>query len=123
MRRRAGIAALLGVLMGLLVPPATASAPSRLLVTAHEYSLQLSRPKLAPGAAIVQFLNSGEDPHDLVVKRVGGSRTFGAGPTGPGELAQFDAHLRRGRRYVLYCSLADHRQLGMQAHLTVRRRR
>jgi plastocyanin len=107
------------------LPSATASSPppSRLLVTGREYSLTLSRARINPGYAILQFLNAGEDAHDLVIKRFGSTRTFGAGETAPGEVAQFDAHLARGQHYVLYCSLADHKALGMKAYLAVRRHR
>jgi plastocyanin len=108
------------------LPSATASdapPPSRLLVTGREYSLTLSRARINPGDAIIQFLNSGEDSHDLVFKRFGQTRTFGAGETAPGDVAQFNAHLSRGQHYVLYCSVADHKALGMKAFLAVRRHR
>jgi plastocyanin len=129
--RRAVKATLLAAIAVLCVAPlelpsATASVappPSRLLVTGREYSLTLSRARINPGDAILQFLNSGEDSHDLVLKRFGRTRTFGAGETAPGDVAQFDANLSRGQHYVLYCSLADHKALGMKAFLAVRRHR
>jgi plastocyanin len=128
--RRAIKATLAAGLAALCVAPATlpsaiasSSPPSRLLVTGREYSLTLSRARINPGDAIIQFLNSGEDAHDLVVKRFGSTRTFGAGETQPGDVAQFDARLGRGQHYVLYCSLADHKASGMRAFLAVRRHR
>jgi plastocyanin len=119
----AGLAAL--CLAPAALPAASASSPppSRLLVSGREYSLTLSRARINPGDAIIQFLNSGEDAHDLVVKRFGSTRRFGAGETQPGELAQFEARLGRGQHYVLYCSVADHKELGMKAFLAVRRHR
>jgi hypothetical protein len=96
-----------------------ATAPPRLLVTGREFSLTLSRATIAPGRAIVQFANSGEDPHDLVIRRTGGTRSFGSGVTNPGDVAQFTAPLKPGPRYVLFCSLANHRFIGMKAHLQV----
>lgn len=107
------------------LPSATASPapPSRLLVTGREYSLTLSRARINPGDAIIQFLNSGEDAHDLVMKRFGSHRRFGAGETQPGDVAQLDARLGRGQHYVLYCSVADHKALGMKAFLVTRRDR
>jgi hypothetical protein len=98
-------------------PTVTASAPPRLLVTGREYSLTLSRASIAPGRAIVQFVNSGEDLHDLVVRRIGGDRAFRSGVTRPGQVGQFNVPVKAGSRYVLFCSLANHRALGMQAHL------
>jgi hypothetical protein len=119
--RRALIAcvALVGaVLAG--APAAAAPPPPRLLVTGWEFDLALSRGTIAPGNAIVQFSNGGEDPHDLRVKRAGApGNGHGAGKTAPGDLAEFRARLRPGRRYVLWCSLGHHRAKGMVAHLSV----
>jgi plastocyanin len=107
------------------LPSATASPepPARLLVTGREYSLTLSRARINPGDAIIQFLNSGEDAHDLVLKRFGSHRRFGAGKTEPGDVSQLDARLGRAQHYVLYCSIANHRALGMKAFLVTRRDR
>lgn len=117
------LAALCLVPVGLPAATASPTPPARLLVTGREYSLTLSRARINPGDAIIQFLNSGEDAHDLVVKRFGSARRFGAGETQPGDVAQFDARLGRGQHYVLYCSVADHKALGMKAFLAVRRHR
>jgi hypothetical protein len=109
----------------LAVPPPSISArrasPSRLLVTADEYSLRLSRPTVASGPAIVQLLNRGEDDHDLRLRRI--SRAAGR-PTArwsavkPGALTSLSLPLRAGR-YRLWCSLPGHRALGMRATLRV----
>jgi hypothetical protein len=105
-------------------PPASRHAPARLLVAGEEYRLTLSRQTIRSGPALIQFLNRGEDPHDLRLRRIG--RTTGyaatAPETGPGELVQLEARLAPGR-YRMWCSLADHRRRGMRAVLTVKRRR
>ena len=102
-------------------PAGAAPGPPRLLVTGREYDLTLSRAKIDSGNAIVQFANDGEDPHDLRIKRVGAAGNGrGAGETPPGGLAEFRSKVRPGTRYVLWCSLANHRALGMVAHLRVR---
>jgi hypothetical protein len=114
--------AALGSVFALGAPAgATPASPPRLLVTGREYGLTLSRARIDSGRAIVQFSNSGEDPHDLRLKRAG-TAGFGrgSGETAPGDLAQFRAPLRPGARYVLWCSLPGHRALGMVAHLRVR---
>jgi uncharacterized cupredoxin-like copper-binding protein len=54
------------------------------------------------------------------VRRVGGKHTFTVPLTGPGGHKSVELHLRPGR-YRLWCSVADHRTLGMQALLRVRR--
>jgi hypothetical protein len=101
--------------------------PSRLLVTGREFSLSLSRPKLPPGPVIVQLHDYGEDPHNLVLQKVGGPTAYTTGTVQPGETGEVRLRLRKRSRYRLWCSLADHAQLGMTAELKVgkkkRRRR
>lgn len=97
--------------------------PSRLLVTAREYSLSLSRAKLAPGEAIVQLYDYGEDPHNLVLQKVGGPTAFTTGVIEPGETGEVRLRLRKRSRYRLWCSLADHAQRGMEAELRVTRKK
>lgn len=118
--KRAATAVAAVACAAMLGGPAAASSPPRLLVTGWEFDLTLSRGTIAPGRAIVQFSNGGEDPHNLRVKRAGASGNGrGTGKTAPGGLAEFHAGLRPGKRYVLWCSLAHHRARGMVAHLQV----
>jgi hypothetical protein len=83
----------------------------------------LSKQKVTPGRVIVQFVNAGEDPHDLRLRRLGRTAELGLGEIGPGEVANLDTHLHRRSRYVLWCSLPGHRELGMEATLRTRKRR
>jgi len=53
------------------------------------------------------------------VRRVGGTHTFSIPLTGPGKRRSVSIRMRRGR-YRLWCSVADHASLGMQAVLRVR---
>ena len=97
--------------------------PSRLLVTAREFSLSLSRPKVAPGQAIVQLYDYGEDPHNLVLQKIGGPTAYTTGVIEPGETGEVRLRLRQRSRYRLWCSLADHAELGMEAQLRVTRKK
>jgi hypothetical protein len=102
-------------------------APARLLVTAQEYSLMLSRQSIRSGTAVIQLLNRGEDPHDLRLRRiprrgVSARRTHDVPETAAGELAELETRLPAGR-YRLWCSLPGHRALGMRATLRVKRAR
>jgi hypothetical protein len=97
--------------------------PSRLLVNAMEWSYLLSRSELPPGPAIVELYNRGEDPHDLTIRRMGGTRERSVGKTLPGELATIEMKLRRGSRYRLWCTLDGHLERGMEAKLKVTRKR
>lgn len=95
--------------------------PARLGVQAEEFHLVLSRPSVRAGVVEIELQNTGQDPHDLRLRRVGGHHTFTIPVTQPGARRTIAIHLKPGR-YRLWCSLADHRSLGMQAVLRVRRR-
>ncbi len=101
-------------------PANGADAQPRLLVTADEFSYGLSRSAIDPGRAIVQLYNRGEDVHDLWIRRVGRTHRTSAPETLPGEVSEVERRLRSGARYKLWCSVADHKELGMRAELRVR---
>ena len=94
--------------------------PARLGVAASEFHLVLSRPSVKAGVVEIELHNVGEDPHDLRIRRVGGAHTCKIALTSPGARRSVALNLRPGR-YRLWCSLTDHRALGMQALLRVRR--
>ncbi len=97
---------------------------TRIGVRGDEFNLILSRTKVNPGHAIVQFQNSGEDPHDLKLRRNGTTIEYGTGELGPGEFASLpEIWLRRGTTYRLWCSLENHVSYGMEAKLRVRKKR
>jgi hypothetical protein len=98
---------------------APSPAPARVQVSADEFRYALSRPAIRSGPAIVELVNYGEDEHDLRLRRVGGTRTYRIGTVRPGAVGTLEARLRPGR-FVLWCSLADHRSRGMTARLDVR---
>ena len=122
-----GLAAL-ATLAVLAISPLAAGKPAerpphRAQVRGSEYDLVLSKPKLRPGRVIIQFLNAGEDSHDLRLQRRGEGAEFGFGSVEPGGYENLDARLRKGSTYILWCSLSDHRQRGMEATLRTRRHR
>jgi hypothetical protein len=100
------------------VPQAAAPAPARLGVSAREFHLVLSRASVKAGVVVIQLQNDGEDVHDLRVRRIGGVHLFRL--TSPGDRSELAIRIRPGR-YTLWCSVADHAQLGMRAVLRVRR--
>jgi plastocyanin len=109
---------------GVAVPAAAAPAPvypARVQVVAAEFSLTPSRAKIKAGTAIIQLANFGEDAHDLRFHRAGGTRTYAIATTAPGEDRNLEVKLLPGR-YSLWCSIADHRKLGMQTTLLVVKR-
>ena len=107
------IAPLLGVALVL-------AAPARVQVSATEYNFGLSRDSIKAGRALIELANFGEDPHDLRLRRVGGRKIWGTRVVLPEGTATLAAKLPLGR-YKLWCSLGDHRALGMEATLLVRK--
>jgi plastocyanin len=99
-------------------------APTRIGVRGDEFNLVLSRTRVAPGPAVVQFQNAGEDPHDLKLRRVGAATELGTGELGPGEYVNLpQVWLKRASTYRLWCSLENHASYGMEATLRVQRKR
>ena len=115
--------ALLATVAALLAPAAAPAeaAPARMLVTADEWSLVLSRRKVKAGVVELQLYNRGEDAHDLAARRRDGTGpTRRLGETRPGALGEARWRLRRGR-YRLWCTLPGHEDRGMRATLRVGR--
>lgn len=112
------------LLLATLPTPAAppAPAPARVQAAAEEFRLTLSRSTIRSGPAVVELVNFGEDEHDLRLRRLGGTRTYGIRAVPPGGLGSLDARLAPGR-FTLWCSIADHARRGMTARLTVRARR
>jgi plastocyanin len=92
--------------------------PNRVQVVAKEFYFALSRRTVPAGPAIVELVNFGEDEHDLRMQRVGGAHIAGTPVVEPGAYFDMPITLRVGK-YILWCSIANHRALGMQATLIV----
>jgi len=95
--------------------------PARVQVVAQEFRYALSRQTITAGWAIIELHNSGQDAHDLRLRRVGGTRVYALPLTQAGQTVDREFRLLPGT-YRLYCGVANDRALGMQATLVVRRR-
>jgi len=107
--------------------PATASrgaepGPTRVQVVAREFYFQLSRYTVTAGPAVIELVNFGQDAHDLRLERKGGTRAYGTPQVQPGGHFDLTVRLLPGT-YELWCSVANHRRLGMEAVLKVKARR
>ena len=102
-----------------MIAAAPPHVPARVQVVAREFSLALSRPMINAGRATIELANFGEDPHDLRLQRVGGTKIYGWRIAQPGVVEDRTLALAPGR-YRLWCSLANHRAFGMLATLVVR---
>jgi plastocyanin len=112
------VKALAAVLVGTIA--LGGAAPARMQVVAREFSFSLSRTRLPAGQAVIELANFGQDPHDLRIQRIGARHVAGLGDVTPGARGELTLRLAPGR-YSFWCSLANHRQLGMRATLTVTR--
>jgi plastocyanin len=112
--------ALLAGMLGLALVNATPRAPARVQVVAREYSFSLSRLHVPAGTAVIELANFGQDPHDLRVQRVGAKHVAGLGVVPPGKRGELTVKLAPGR-YSFWCSVANHRKLGMRTTLVVTR--
>jgi plastocyanin len=93
--------------------------PARVQVVAQEFRYSMSRQTIKAGWAVIELRNAGEDAHDLRLRRVGGTRVYMWPVSKPGAVVDRTVKLLPGR-YRLYCGVANHRTLGMQAILVVR---
>jgi plastocyanin len=101
-------------------PAAALAPPARMQVAATEFNFGLSRHTIKEGRALIELANYGEDPHDLRLRRIGGTKVWGTRVVGSEDTAVLSAKLTPGH-YRLWCSIANHRSLGMTALLTVHR--
>jgi hypothetical protein len=97
-----------------------ARSPQRVQVTALEFEYRLSRLTVRQGPALIELVNYGEDEHDLVLRRVGGTKVWRLRKLLPGSRATLSVRLRPGR-YRLWCAVADHAGRGMRATLRVKK--
>jgi plastocyanin len=96
--------------------------PARVQIAAQEFRYILSRTTITSGPAIVELVNFGEDPHDLRLRRIGGTKTYASPIVQPGE--HYDLVFRNlaPGRYRVWCSVADHAARGMRGLLVVKKR-
>jgi plastocyanin len=91
-------------------------------VTAEDteaFRFVLSRPTVPAGRVIIEFINHGQDEHNLnALEPADGSVAGSIGNTAPNAHPSLTVNLTRGS-YTLFCSLADHEAKGMKATLVV----
>lgn len=88
-------------------------------VSAVEYSYTLSRTSVPAGKVILQFVNDGQDEHNLQLTEGEEGPLAGAFADTPSKgVGQLQLEMRSGV-YTLFCSLHGHEAKGMKATLTV----
>jgi plastocyanin len=96
-------------------PPA--GQTQTLAVDSVDFSFELPQDTLSAGTYEITLTNTGNATHDLVVER-DGEDVGESEQIGPGETSTFEVTLEEGD-YVFYCSVGNHRQMGMEVPVTV----
>jgi len=83
-----------------------------------EYSFTLSRTTVPAGKVVFEFVNNGQDEHNLNVLPSEGPPA-GSFPNAPSKTVSDQTMVLRAGTYTLFCSLPEHEQKGMKATLVV----
>ncbi|PKQ27002.1 MAG: hypothetical protein CVT64_00695 [Actinobacteria bacterium HGW-Actinobacteria-4] len=98
-------------------PAAPEAQGTVITVIATDTSLQLSESTFSPGTYTFVLENQGSMPHDLAVEGPGVDPV--ASPLiGPGDTTELTVELQAGT-YELWCTVGNHRALGMEATINV----
>ena len=88
-----------------------------LTATEADFTIELDKSDLAAGTYTITVNNEGDATHDLVVEK-DGNDVAKSDTVGPGDSTTLTVDLEPGD-YVFYCSIGDHRQMGMETPVTV----
>jgi plastocyanin len=98
------------------------AGPPHVEVTAEDtaaFRFVLSRPSIPAGQVIVEFVNHGQDEHNLhAVEPVAGTEAGSLPNTAPNAHPTLSLNLHAGS-YTFFCSIKDHEAKGMKATLLV----
>ena len=100
--------------------PAASPGPTQaqtVTATEGEMYIRLSQEEFTAGSLTIEVTNEGSASHDLVVER-DGNDVAGTDLIAPGGSATLTVELEPGE-YVFYCSVANHRAMGMEVAVTV----
>ncbi|HEX2075056.1 MAG TPA: plastocyanin/azurin family copper-binding protein [Geodermatophilus sp.] len=98
-------------------PTTDAGEGQTVAVTEGDFFIEMPETTLAAGSYTFEVTNGGQATHDLVVERDGNdvAATERFAPGGSGTLT---VDLQPGE-YVFYCSVGNHRAMGMEVPVTV----
>jgi plastocyanin len=88
-----------------------------LTVTEAGFDIRLESSDLPAGDYTITVKNEGDATHDLVVEQ-DGEDIAKSDTLGPGDSDTFTVTLQPGT-YVFYCSIGNHRAMGMETDVTV----
>jgi uncharacterized cupredoxin-like copper-binding protein len=103
---------------GSAAPTSGDDAESRTVTaTEGEMFIELSTEEFAAGSYTFEVVNDGSATHDFVVER-DGDDVAATDSIAPGASTSLTVDLEPGE-YVFYCSVGDHRAMGMEVTVTV----
>ena len=121
-RRRTCIALLALALLG-VAAPARAGAPTSgtaIGVGEREFTIAPYRTSVPKGLVRFNVTNFGEDGHNLTIIRASDGKRLAASPEiRSGRQYTLRVRLKRPGTYRLYCTIADHKRLGMKTKIRV----
>ena len=97
--------------------PAEGTDSQTLTATEGEMYIEVSSGDLSAGSYTIEVLNEGTATHDFVVER-DGEEVAATDTIAPGSSTTLEVDLEPGE-YVFYCSIANHRDMGMEVTVTV----
>jgi len=93
-------------------PARTVGADGTLTATEAEFSISIGGDTVAAGPYVIKVANQGNATHDLVVEQ-NGATIAGTPSIAPGQSASLSVTLKPGT-YAFYCSIGNHRAMGME---------
>ncbi|MBI4234692.1 cupredoxin domain-containing protein [Candidatus Peregrinibacteria bacterium] len=97
-------------------PVSTATETKEVIFTGNEFSFQPNTVNLKAGETVkIVFKNQGKFVHDLVIERTEQKTK----QIGPNEEDSFLFTPEKAGTYAIYCSVAGHRDFGMEGSLIV----
>jgi plastocyanin len=96
---------------------AAAQEAESITATMVDFAIELDEDSFSAGAHEITVVNDGGSTHDLVVER-DGQVVAASDPVDPGRTTTFTVALEPGE-YVVYCSVANHRAMGMETTIEI----
>ena len=96
----------------------SAPSPVTLQATEVDFAIELPQTDLAAGSYTIEVANEGDATHDLVIEDASGNEVAASEVIAPGQSGRVEVSLQPGE-YVFYCSIGNHREMGMEVAVTV----